>query len=70
MNIRYAERATRNHSRQKGLGSETFDRFMDSRERRSPRLSNRAAFTFGGAFEELAEIERRSLLDVCAPVRS
>ncbi|KAB0681940.1 hypothetical protein [Aureimonas leprariae] len=70
MTIRYADRATRNHSRQKGLGSESFDRFMDSRERRSPRRGLRAAFTFGGAFGELAEIERRSLLDTFAPVRS
>lgn len=70
MTIRYADRATRNHSRQMGLASETFDRFMDSRERRSRRRASFAAFTFGGAFGELAEIERRSLLDTFAPVRS
>lgn len=70
MTVRYAERATRNHSRQMGLGSETFDRFMDNRERRSSRRGNRAALPFGAAFGEIAEIERRSLLDVFAPVRS
>ena len=70
MTTRYADRATRNHSRQKGLGSETFDRFMDSRERRSPRRGTRAAFAFGAAFGDIAEIERRSLLDVFGPVRS
>lgn len=70
MTFRYIDRAARNHSRQRGIGSDTFDRLMDSRERRPARHRASPAIMLGCGCGEQAEIDRRSLIDAFAPSRS
>lgn len=70
MTIRYVDRATRSHSRQKGMFSDSLDRFADSRVRRAGRSGGAPALMLGCGFIEHAEIERRSRFDTFAPVRA